>query len=204
MSRIIIAALFFLFGLNQVKSQNLEQIVIGTKHILHSNILNEEREYWINLPESYNNSEESYKKYPVLIVLDANTHFKSITGMVSHMSRNGKIPEMIIVAVQNVDRRRDFTRRPSSGIYDRMVLTRLPRGCGLHNPVRRVDRPAQGSVLHPNSKDSRPLHPHCRPGLDGYSNAFGTAVPWWQFIFPIPANDHCQGVVDDTPTSWQL
>jgi predicted alpha/beta superfamily hydrolase len=109
MSRIIIAALFFLFGLNQVKSQNLEQIVIGTKRILHSNILNEEREYWINLPESYNNSEESYKKYPVLIVLDGNTHFKSITGMVSHMSGNGKIPEMIIVAVQNVDRRRDFT-----------------------------------------------------------------------------------------------
>ena len=109
MSKIIIAALFFLFGLNQVKSQNIEQIIIGTKLTLHSNILNEERAYWINLPESYHNSKESYKKYPILIILDGNTHFKPITGMVSHMSGNGKIPEMIVVAVQNVDRRRDFT-----------------------------------------------------------------------------------------------
>ncbi|WP_296317130.1 alpha/beta hydrolase, partial [Winogradskyella sp. UBA3174] len=109
MSNSIIVALIFLFGFNQVKSQNVEQIVIGTKHILHSNILNEEREYWINLPESYNNDEESYKKYPVLIVLDGNTHFKSITGIVSYMSGNGEIPEMIVVAIQNVDRRRDYT-----------------------------------------------------------------------------------------------
>jgi predicted alpha/beta superfamily hydrolase len=109
MSKSIRVALIFLFGLNLVKSQNIEQIVIGTKHRLHSKILNEERDYWINLPESYNNNEESYKKYPVLIVLDGNTHFKSITGLVSYMSGNGKIPEIIIVAIQNVDRRRDYT-----------------------------------------------------------------------------------------------
>jgi predicted alpha/beta superfamily hydrolase len=75
---------------------------MGTKHIRHSNILNEEREYWINLPESYNYGEASYKKYPVLIVLDGNTHFKSVSGIVSYMSGNGKIPEMIVVAIQNV------------------------------------------------------------------------------------------------------
>lgn len=109
MNKRILIVVFFLFGLNQVKSQNIEQIVIGTKHLLHSNILNEEREYWVNLPESYDNSEESHKNYPILIILDGATHFKSITGMVSYMSGNGKIPEMIVVAVQNVDRRRDFT-----------------------------------------------------------------------------------------------
>jgi hypothetical protein len=109
MSKNIIVALFFLFGFNQVKSQDIEHIEIGTKHKLHSNILDEDREYWIYLPESYNNSETSYKKYPVLIVLDGNIHFKPITGMVSYMSGNGKIPEMIVVAIQNVDRRRDYT-----------------------------------------------------------------------------------------------
>ena len=40
----IIIVLFFLIGINQVKSQDAGQIVIGTKHILHSNILNEDRE----------------------------------------------------------------------------------------------------------------------------------------------------------------
>ena len=113
MSNKIILVIFFLIGIYQVKSQGAEQIVIGTKHILHSNILEEDREYWVSLPESYRKVESSYKKYPILIVLDGNAHFKSITGMVNYMSSgfngNMKIPEMIVVAIQNVNRRRDFT-----------------------------------------------------------------------------------------------
>ena len=113
MSKNILIALFFLIGINQVKSQNVGQIVIGTKYLIHSNILNEDREYWISLPDSYNDKESSYKSYPVLIVLDGNVHFKSVSGMVNYMSsdvyRNWKIPEMIVVAIQNVYRRRDYT-----------------------------------------------------------------------------------------------
>lgn len=113
MSKTIVVALFFLVGINQVESQNAGQIVIGTKHILHSNILNEDREYWVSFPESYGNEESFHKKYPVLILLDGNAHFRSVTGMVNYMSAgyNGStsIPEMIVVAIQNVNRRRDFT-----------------------------------------------------------------------------------------------
>ena len=113
MSKNIIIVIFFLIGINQVKSQDVGQIVIGTKHIHHSNILNEDREYWVSLPESYSNVGSSYKRYPVLIVLDGNAHFRSITGMVNYMSSgyngNTRIPEMIVVAIQNVNRRRDFT-----------------------------------------------------------------------------------------------
>ena len=113
MSKKIIVVLFFLFGINQIKSQNAKQIASGTKHILHSNILNEDREYWVSLPESYNNEETSRKRYPVLIVLDGNAHFKSITGMVNYMSSgyngNTRIPEMIVIAIQNISRTRDFT-----------------------------------------------------------------------------------------------
>ena len=113
MSKNIIITLFFLIGIDQLKSQNVEQIVIGTKHILHSNVLNEDREYWISLPDSYNDKASSYKSYPLLIVLDGNVHFKAVSGMVNYMSsglyRNWKIPEMIVVGIQNVDRRRDYT-----------------------------------------------------------------------------------------------
>ena len=67
----------------------------------------------MSLPESYSDETSSYKRYPVLIVLDGNAHFRSITGMVNYMSSgyngNRRIPEMIIVAAQNVNRRRDFT-----------------------------------------------------------------------------------------------
>lgn len=113
MNKNIIAVLLLLIGINQVKSQDVEQIVIGTKHSLRSNILNEDRAYWISLPDSYNDKESSYMRYPVLIVLDGNLHFKSIAGIVNYMSsdvyRSWKIPEMIVVAIQNVDRRRDYT-----------------------------------------------------------------------------------------------
>ena len=75
MSKNIIVVIFFLIGIHQIKSQDVDQIVIGTKHILHSNILNEDREYWVTLPESYNNEGSSYKSYPVLIVLDGKFAF---------------------------------------------------------------------------------------------------------------------------------
>ena len=113
MSKKIILGLLLLIGVKQVKSQEVGQIVIGTKHVLHSNILNEDREYWVSLPESYNKEESSYKQYPLLIILDGNVHFKAISGMVNYMSsdsyRSWKIPEMIVVGIQNVDRRRDYT-----------------------------------------------------------------------------------------------
>lgn len=113
MNKNIIVVLFLLIGINQVRSQDPEQVVIGTKHSLRSHILNEDRAYWISLPDSYNDRKSSYKHYPVLIVLDGNVHFKAISGMVNYMSseayRNRKIPEMIVVAIQNVDRRRDYT-----------------------------------------------------------------------------------------------
>ena len=121
MSKNIIAVLLFLIGVKQVISQDAANIEIGTKHKLHSHILNEDREYWISLPESYNSQESFYKKYPVLVVLDGNVHFEVVAGMVNYMSSDSKrsmrIPEMIVVAIQNVDRRRDYTP-------DKIVTTR--------------------------------------------------------------------------------
>lgn len=80
---------------------------------MFSNILNENRSYWISLPDSYFNTDSSYKQYPVLVLLDGNVHFKSISGIVNYMStdlyRSWKIPEMIVVGIINVDRRRDYT-----------------------------------------------------------------------------------------------
>lgn len=113
MNKSILILCFFLLNVIPAKAQNDNQIVLGTKHTLHSNILNENRDYLVSLPEGYNNKNSSYKRYPVLILLDGNIHFKSISGMVDYMSSgsngNLRIPEMIIVAIQNVNRRRDFT-----------------------------------------------------------------------------------------------
>ena len=47
--------------------QRKDDIVIGKKYKIQSLVLNEIREYWIYLPESYN---QSQSKYPVLVLLD--------------------------------------------------------------------------------------------------------------------------------------
>lgn len=96
------------FGQNET-----DDIIVGSKFVIKSNILDEERTCLISLPDSYNNSSEVDKKYPVIIVLDGYTHFKTASGIVHFMSsnrnRNNLMPENIIIAIENVDRERDFT-----------------------------------------------------------------------------------------------
>jgi enterochelin esterase-like enzyme len=45
-----------------------EQIVLGTKYTIHSEILGDDRSFIVNLPEGYESTE---LRYPVLYVLDA-------------------------------------------------------------------------------------------------------------------------------------
>ncbi len=78
----------------------------GHEITLESISLGEERVMSIYLPEAY---EQSLQKYPVLYVLDGNAHFHHASGAVHFLSDLGYIPQMIVVAIQNVDRNRDFT-----------------------------------------------------------------------------------------------
>lgn len=113
MSRFIASLLFLLSIIPVARAQENDQIIIGTKYSIHSDVLGEYREYWVSLPESYHQPASAHTKYPVLIVLDGRSHFRSVSGAVNYMSfgynRNRKIPEMIVVAVRNVNRERDFT-----------------------------------------------------------------------------------------------
>ncbi len=113
MNKIMILLLCFFAQRGLAVAQENTQINIGLKDQLYSNVLNEDREYWVSLPESYDEEGASYKRYPILIVLDGHIHFQYINGVVSYMSStyngNMRIPEMIVVALQNVNRQRDFT-----------------------------------------------------------------------------------------------
>jgi predicted alpha/beta superfamily hydrolase len=121
MSKIFTFTILLITGIQSLYAQNDVQLVIGTQHEFYSDILDESRTYWVSLPESYNEETSSYKRYPILIVLDGHAHFKSIAGMVNYMSTgyngNRRIPEMIVVAIKNVNRNRDFTP-------DKLITTR--------------------------------------------------------------------------------
>ena len=100
--------LFNFFIVNGQEIPNHDNIKTLT---IHSYILDEDRLCFISLPDSYNANKD--KEYPVLILLDGYTFFKSAIGVVHFMSsdrnRNYSMPETIIVAIENVDRERDFT-----------------------------------------------------------------------------------------------
>ena len=105
--------LYILSGVQTTFGQNETDILMGSKFLIKSNILDEERTCLISLPDSYNESSEVDKRYPVIILLDGNIHFKIASGILHFMSsnrnQNNLMPESIIIAIENVDRERDFT-----------------------------------------------------------------------------------------------
>lgn len=102
-----------LFGVQATFAQSKTDIIVGSKFTIKSSILNEERTCLISLPDSYNDPSSVEKKYPIIILLDGYVHFKTAAGIVHFMSsdrnRNNLMPETIIIAIENVDRKRDFT-----------------------------------------------------------------------------------------------
>lgn len=111
--KILFITFILCIGFVNLNAQSIEQIVIGEKYHINSDLLSEEREYWVSLPNSYTDEFNSYKRYPILILLDGNTHFSFASGIVNSMSSGNtdkrEIPEMIVVGILNVNRERDFT-----------------------------------------------------------------------------------------------
>lgn len=60
----------------------------------------------ITLPAGY---ETGKQKYPVLYLLDGRSHEQHADAASEFLSRYGVIPQMIVVAIYNIDRTRDFS-----------------------------------------------------------------------------------------------
>lgn len=92
---------------------------IGKSVKIASEVLNETRGLNIYLPVNY--STDSLKTYPVIYLLDGSKDedFIHISGIVQFGSFSwiNMIPESIVVGIENVDRKRDFTY-PSQSALD--------------------------------------------------------------------------------------
>lgn len=84
-----------------IVSQN--DIVIGKIDSLHSDILNEDRKIMVHVPPFPS------KTYPVIYLLDGDTHFTSVVGLIQQLAANNIIPNMMVVAIPNTNRTRDLT-----------------------------------------------------------------------------------------------
>ena len=81
-------------------------ITIGKQFVIKSQELGQDRTVWLYLPDSYGTGDLAY---PVLYMTDARPHFFHFTGIVDFLAQVNRIPEMIIVAVVNIDRTYDLT-----------------------------------------------------------------------------------------------
>lgn len=83
-----------------------EPITIGETITLPSKIMGEERTILVSTPPGYDQSSQSY---PVLYMTDGNAHLSHTRGTVDFLARNGLMPQVIVVGVNNTDRTRDLS-----------------------------------------------------------------------------------------------
>lgn len=111
---VIVAALQMLCttcGLAGAQEILREQVVLGMKYTIRSEVLGDDRSFIVSLPEGYESTKLSY---PVLYILDAEYFCYPALGALRFLSEcgyntNGPVPQMILVAVLDDDRNRDFT-----------------------------------------------------------------------------------------------
>jgi len=84
----------------------LKDHTFGQHTKLSSKVMKEEKNIFIYLPESY---EQSTILYPVCYILDGKSYFEPFAGIVKYLSLFEMIPEMIVVAIESGDRLKEFT-----------------------------------------------------------------------------------------------
>jgi len=104
MLRYILLAALAILGPATVPAM-ADTVAAGERLTLQSKVLGEERTVFVSLPASY---ARSTQKYPVLYLTDAQWQFDQTRSTANFLSRNGLIPEIIIVGVANTDRTRDL------------------------------------------------------------------------------------------------
>jgi len=74
--------------------------------VIKSEVLGEDRTILVRTPPGY---EHDGQRYPVLYLTDGDAHLGHTASTIEFLARNGRMPEMIVVAITNTDRTRDLT-----------------------------------------------------------------------------------------------
>tara|TARA_B000000437_G_scaffold101145_1_gene73354 strand:- start:447 stop:1625 length:1179 start_codon:yes stop_codon:yes gene_type:complete len=107
----------FLLSINLLTSQNIDSLNISRiNDTIFSKYLDEKRSLQIQLPRTY--EFELDKKYPLMIVLDADYMFNLVAGSVDYLSYWGDIPENMVVGINQKD-----TRFKDSSVLDNLTFT---------------------------------------------------------------------------------
>ena len=92
---------------NKVTTEKKSNLIsIATKHLISSEILKENRDILISLPDGY---KKTTANYPVLVLTDGVQNIKHAIGSIELLTRTGSIPPIIVVGIKSNDRTKDFS-----------------------------------------------------------------------------------------------
>ena len=104
---LLMLSLLFIVPASRLTAQEQDApITVGRQFVIKSRELDQDRTIWLYLPDSYDDGDQAY---PVMYMTDARTHFFHFAGIVDFLAQVNRMPEMIIVAVTNIDRTYDLT-----------------------------------------------------------------------------------------------
>ena len=111
-SRILIISCLAV-SISAIGQNDVSNIVIGTSHIINSEVLNQDREIQVFLPDDYSTSN---KNYPVLYLLDGQRFFLYGVSLYQSFHEFDLTPDFIVVGISNEQSQR--MRTFSAGAND--------------------------------------------------------------------------------------
>jgi len=108
----------------------------GNRITIKSETLGEERVILVRTPPGY---ERGGQRYPVLYMTDGNAQLGHTASAIEFLSRNGRMPEMIVVAITNTDRTRDLTPTNASMWRPDGTEAKLPTSGGADRFLKFIE-----------------------------------------------------------------
>ncbi len=89
--------------------------LLGEQKLIQSVVLNQQRSFFVRLPENYYNSD---RHYPVVYLLDANSFYagniyQEAVALMTKLEKLDEIPELILVGIQSEQWYQDVVTRPN-------------------------------------------------------------------------------------------
>ncbi len=108
----------------------------GNRITIKSEVLGEDRVILVRTPPGY---ERDGQRYPVLYLTDGAAHLGHTASTIEFLSRNGRMPEMIVVAITNTDRTRDLTPTNASMWRPDGTEAKLPTSGGADKFLKFIE-----------------------------------------------------------------
>jgi predicted alpha/beta superfamily hydrolase len=130
----LFTAFLFLFALATAAFG--QEYGAGNRITLKSEVLGEERIALVRTPPGY---ERDGRRYPVLYMTDGNAQLAHTVSTIEFLTRNGRMPELIVVAITNTDRTRDLTPTNASMWRPDGTEAKLPTSGGADKFLKFIE-----------------------------------------------------------------